>query len=49
MTGTLGVLMKAKQNGYISELKPTLDMMIENGIYIKSSLIELCLKQIGEI
>ena len=33
----------------ISELKPVLDMMIQNGIYIKESLIELCLKQVGEI
>ena len=49
VTGTLGVLMKAKQNGYISELKPVLDVMLQNGIYIKPSLIELCLKQMGEI
>lgn len=49
VTGILGVLMKAKQNGYISELKPILDRMIQNGIYIKANLIELCLKQVGEI
>lgn len=48
VTGTLGVLMKAKQNGYIAELKPILDRMIQNGIYIKANLIELCLKQVGE-
>lgn len=49
VTGTLGVLMKAKQNGYIFELKPILDRMIQNGIYIKESLVEICLKQVGEI
>ena len=49
VTGTLGVLMKAKQNGYIFELKPILDSMIQNGIYIKENLVELCLKQVGEI
>ena len=48
VTGTLGVLMKAKQKGYLSELKPVLDVMVQNGIYIKSSLVELCLKQVGE-
>ena len=47
VTGTLGVLMKAKQNGYIFELKPILDRMIQNGIYIKESLVEICLKQVG--
>lgn len=49
VTGTLGVLMKAKQKGYISELKSVLDGMVQNGIYIKPSLIELCLKQVGEV
>lgn len=44
VTGTLGVLMKAKQKGYLSELKPVLDVMVQNGIYIKPSLVELCLK-----
>ena len=36
--------MKAKQNGYISELKSILDRMIQNGIYIKANLVEFCLK-----
>lgn len=48
VTGTLGVLVKAKQKGYISELKPILAGLVQNGIYIKSTLIELCLKQVGE-
>ena len=48
VTGTLGVLMKAKQKGYLSELKPVLNVMVQNDIYIKPSLAELCLKQVGE-
>lgn len=48
ITGTLGVLIKAKQKGYIGELKPVLQRMVENGIYISQSRIELCLKQVGE-
>lgn len=48
VTGTLGVLIKAKQKGYIDELKPILQRMVEKGIYISQSLVELCLKQVGE-
>lgn len=48
VTGTLGVLIKAKQKGYISELKPILNRMVEKGIYISNSLVDLCLKQVGE-
>ncbi|MDD6811034.1 MAG: DUF3368 domain-containing protein [Lachnospiraceae bacterium] len=49
VTGTLGVLIKAKQEGYVDELKPILYQMVQNGIYISQSLIEMCLKQVGEI
>ena len=48
VTGTLGIFIKAKKNGFITELKPILDIMVKNGIYIKPSLIELCLKQVNE-
>jgi predicted nucleic acid-binding protein len=48
VTGTLGVLIKAKQSGYVDKLKPMLQMMIENGIYISQDLVKLCLKQVGE-
>lgn len=48
VTGTLGVLIKAKQKGYINELRPMLQRMVESGIYLSQSLIELCLKQVGE-
>lgn len=48
VTGTLGVLIKAKQEGYIDKLKPILQQMVENGIYISQGLIELCLKQVEE-
>ena len=48
VTGTLGVLIKAKQNGFIKELKPILLQLKEKGIYISQNLVELCLKQAGE-
>lgn len=44
VTGTLGILIKAKQVGHIDELKPILQQMIEHGICISNSLVELCLK-----
>lgn len=46
--GNIGVLIKAKQEGYIDELKPVLYQMIEKGIYISSGLVQMCLKQVGE-
>ena len=49
VTGTLGILIKAKQEGHITELKPILLGMVGNGIYISKNLIDLCLKQVGEI
>lgn len=49
VTGTLGVLIRAKQEGYIEELKPILYQMIENGIYISQKLVDICLKQAGEL
>jgi predicted nucleic acid-binding protein len=48
VTGTLGVLIKAKREGYVDELKPILYQMTEHGIYLSPKLIELCLKQVGE-
>lgn len=34
--------------GYVGELKPILQQMVEHGIYISQGLIEWCLKQTGE-
>ena len=49
VTGTLGVLMKAKQCGYIDKLKPILEALLEKNVYISQEVITLCLKQVGEI
>lgn len=48
VTGTLGVLIKAKKEGYIDKLKPILDGMLQNNIYLSDSLVERCLKEVGE-
>ena len=49
LTGTLGVLIKAKQEGYISEIRPLIDGLARNGIYLSKTLIDKCLEQAGEL
>ena len=34
ITGTLGVIIKAKEKGYISSVKPIMDKLIQNGLYV---------------
>ena len=48
VTGTLGVLLKAKEAGYINEIKPILEELVEKNIYLSESIIKKCLKSAGE-
>lgn len=48
VTGTLGVLIKAKRQGSISQLKPVLQEMIDKNIYISEKLMKYCLEQVEE-
>ena len=48
VTGTMGVLIKAKINGVISEVKPLLNALQANDFYISEQVMELVLKQAGE-
>ena len=34
ITGTLGVIIKAKEQGYVSSVKPIMDKLIQNGLYV---------------
>ena len=49
LSGTLGVLIKAKQKGYISEIRPLLEGLCRSGIYLSKTLIDQCLSQVGEL
>lgn len=49
VTGTLGVLLKAKQQGIIQKIYPLLTEMKQNGFYIDSALEMLVLEQAEEI
>lgn len=49
VTGTLGVILKAKENGLIEKVKPHIDALIQNGIYIGNKVYENILKLAGEL
>ena len=40
VTGTLGLLLRAKKKGMISSIKPLVSKMLENGIWIKAEIVE---------
>ena len=49
ITGTIGILIKAKKQGIIKEVKPFIYELIEKGNYYKESFIKLILQHTGEI
>ena len=48
VTGTLGVLIKAKKKGLIEQVSPLLTEMKENDFYISKSLEQIVLEQVNE-
>ena len=48
VTGTLGVLLKAKHQGIIESVRPLMTQMKRNGFYINSQLESMVLEQAGE-
>jgi predicted nucleic acid-binding protein len=46
--GTLGILLKARQSGLLSALKPELELLHKNGFNISQQIIEELLRQAGE-
>ena len=48
ITGTLGVLAQAKQNGHILALKPLLDKVKLTDFRLSEQLIQQTLKEVGE-
>ncbi len=49
LTGSLGILMKAKRIGHISSIEPVIEAIRSQGIYYAPNLIRECLKEVGEI
>lgn len=48
VTGTLGVLLKAKRQGIVEEIHPLLSKMKRNGFYIDPQLENMVVEQAGE-
>lgn len=46
--GTLGILRRAKINGLINNIKPYIDHLKENNIYMADNLVNAILKDVGE-
>lgn len=48
LTGTLGVLLKAKQQGRVPAIKPLIDQLRQDGIWLSDGLVIEALKLAGE-
>ena len=46
--GTIGLLLRAKRVGLVEEIKPHIEALVENGIYIRQELIDAVLHDAGE-
>jgi hypothetical protein len=46
--GTIGLLLRAKRMGLIEKIRPHIEALIENGIYIRLKLIDAVLHEAGE-
>lgn len=49
VTGTLGVLLKAKKEGHILHIKPILEELRTKGIFLDNKTIAMCLREAGEL
>ena len=49
VTGTLGVLLKAKAEAYVEKVEPLMNLLIDDGLYIDQKTKELALKKAGEL
>jgi len=47
-TGTLGILVKAKQQGLVTEVRPILEQLLTTTMYLSGNLIALVLAEAGE-
>ena len=48
VTGTLGVLLKAKQEGYIGEIRPLVDKLQDTGFYVSTMIKQYVLEEAQE-
>jgi predicted nucleic acid-binding protein len=48
ITGTLGVLLKAKEMGLIDSVRELLNVLVDKGVWLNPKLIEKVIKLAGE-
>jgi predicted nucleic acid-binding protein len=48
VTGTAGILLRAKRQGILPSLRPCLDKLVETGFYLKQDLIDCILELANE-
>ena len=48
VTGTLGVLLKAKREGYLEKVEPVMNELIRDGLFISETVKKYVLKEAGE-
>ncbi|MCR5790197.1 MAG: DUF3368 domain-containing protein [Lachnospiraceae bacterium] len=48
VTGTLGVLLKAKREGYLEKVEPVMNELICDGLFISDTVKRYVLKEAGE-
>ena len=49
LTGSIGILIKAKNNGYIKSIRDAINKMKSKGVYLSENVIEFALKQPKEV
>ncbi|MCO5184321.1 MAG: DUF3368 domain-containing protein [Anaerolineae bacterium] len=49
LTGTIGVILLAKQRGLINRIGPLLEQLIENGLFVDSELVAEALRLADEM
>ena len=49
LTGSIGILLKAKQVGYLPMIQPLLAQIEQGGIHLSQTLIKQALQQAGEV
>lgn len=49
VTGTLGVLLRTKKEGYIDLIEPIINELINDGLYVSDVVREYVLKEAGEL
>jgi len=48
VTGTIGILLQAKRDGFLAQVKPTLEQLRENGYWLSDEIVQAALKLADE-